>query len=62
MDVGLSKNLDKPDSGARTQDSQKHQCILPDFFRPGNEWFFQFDMETALRWGRRFKDYIAPTG
>ena len=62
VDADLSKNLGKLDSGARALDNQERLRIFHDFFRPGEEQYFQFDMDTAMRLGHHFKDYIAPDG
>jgi len=62
VDADLSKNLGRLDSGARILGNQERLRVLHDFFRPGSEQFFQFDMETAMRRGHHFKDYIVPDG
>ena len=62
VDADLSKNLGKLDSGAQVLGNQERLRVLHDFFRPGSEQFFQFDMETAMRRGHHFKDYIVPDG
>ena len=53
VDADLSKNLGKLDSGAQVLGNQERLRVLHDFFRPGSEQFFQFDMETAMRRGDR---------
>ena len=62
VDADLSKNLGKLDSGARALDNQERLRIFHDFFRPGDEQYFQFDLGAAMRRGHHFKDYIAPDG
>ena len=62
VDADLSKNLGKLDSGARALDNQERLRIFHDFFHPGDEQYFQFDLGTAMRRGHSFKDYIAPDG
>ncbi|MCM1236590.1 MAG: DUF87 domain-containing protein, partial [Ruminococcus flavefaciens] len=62
VDADLSKNLGRLGSGARILDNQERLRIFHDFFRPGQEQYFHFDMSSAMRWGHHFKDYIAPDG
>ena len=62
VDADLSKSLGRLDSRAQMLDNQERLRIFHDFFRPGDEQHFHFDLETAMRWGHHFKDYIAPDG
>ena len=62
VDADLSKNLGRLGSSARTLDNQERLRVFHDFFRPGDEQYFQFDMASAMRLGHHFADYIAPDG
>ena len=62
VDADLSKNLGRLDSGAKALDTYERLRILHDFFRPGEEQFYKFDLNTSMRLGHSFKDYIAPDG
>ena len=41
-------------------DATERLRILHDFYRPGQEMYFHFDMEEMARKGHDFKDYICP--
>ena len=41
-------------------DATERLRILHDFYRPGQEMYFQFNMEEMARKGHNFKDYICP--
>ena len=43
-------------------DTYERLRILHDFFRPGEEQFYKFDLNASMRLGHSFKDYIAPDG
>lgn len=62
VDADLSKNLGRLDSGAKILDTYERLRIFHDFFRPGEEQFYKFDLDGAMRLGHNFKDYIAPDG
>ncbi len=62
VDADLSKNLGRLDSGARLLDNHERLRILHDFFRPGEEQYFRFDLSRAMRLGHDFRDYICPDG
>ena len=62
VDADLSKNLGKLDSGAKALDSYERLRVFHDFFRPGEEQHFHFNMGEAMGKGHHFKDSIAPDG
>lgn len=62
IDADLSKNFGQLDSAARPIENQERLRIFHDFFRPGWEEYFAFDMEEAMGRGHDFKDYICPDG
>ena len=62
VDADLSKNFGQLDSAARPIENQERLRIFHDFFRPGWEEYFAFDMEEAMGRGHNFKDYICPDG
>ena len=62
VDADLSKNLGRLDSGAKILDIYERLRIFHDFFRPGEEQFYKFDLDGTMRLGHSFKDYIAPDG
>ena len=62
VDADLSKNLGRLDSGAKILDTYERLRTFHDFFRPGEEQFYKFDLDGTMRLGHSFKDYIAPDG
>lgn len=62
VDADLSKNLGRLDSGAKALDTYERLHILHDFFRPGEEQFYKFDLDDTMRLGHSFKDHIVPDG
>lgn len=62
VDADLSKNLGRLDSEARMLDTYERLRILHDFFRPGEEQFYKFDLNSSMRLGHGFKDCIVPDG
>lgn len=62
VDADLSKNLGRLDSVAKILDTYERLRIFHDFFRPGEEQFYKFDLDGTMRLGHSFKDYIAPDG
>lgn len=57
VDADLSKNLGRLDSGAKALGTYERLRILHDFFRPGEEQFYKFDLNASMRLGHSFKDY-----
>ena len=62
VDNDLGKNFSRLDSAVRPLSNHDRLRIFHDFFRPGEESTFSFDLERAMRLGHHFKDYIAPDG
>ena len=62
VDDNLSKNFGRLDSGARAVSGHDRLRLLHDFFRPGEEQFFSFDQQDAIRKGTDFRDLICPDG
>ena len=62
VDANLSKSFGRLDSGARPVPNHDRLRILHDFFRPGEEQYFTFDLTAAIRRGLDFKDLICPDG
>ena len=62
VDADLSKNLGRLDSGTKILDTYERLRIFHDFFRPGEEQFYKFDLDGTMRLGHSFKDYIVPDG
>ncbi len=60
VEGNLAKSFGRLDSGARPIKCHDRLRIFHDFFRPGEEQYFSFDMESAMRTGSDFKDYICP--
>ncbi len=60
VEGNLTKSFGRLDSGASPISAQERLRIFHDFFRPGEEQHFRFDMEAAIRTGTDFKDYICP--
>lgn len=56
----LSSRLSKLDSKSESLDAAARLRILHDFYRPGEEAEFHFDLKTAMHSGRSFKDAICP--
>lgn len=56
----LSARLSKLDSQSENLDAAARLRILHDFYRPGEETEFSFDLEEAMGSGRSFKDAICP--
>ena len=59
VDTDLGKNFGRLESGARPLDNQERLRIFHDFFRPGEEEQFHFDLSDAMRKGHDFRDYSA---
>jgi len=62
VDGNLSKSFGRLDSGARAITSQERLRLLHDFFRPGEEAFFRFDLAEVMGRGKDFRDLICPDG
>ena len=62
VDADLSKNFGRLESGAKALDNQNRLRIFHDFFRPGEEEHFRFDLSDAMKKGHDFRDYICPDG
>lgn len=62
VDADLGKNFGRLESGARALDNQERLRIFHDFFRPGEEEHFRFDLSDAMKKGHDFRDYICPDG
>lgn len=62
VEGNLTKSFGRLDSGARPISCHDRLRIFHDFFRPGEEQSFTFDMAAAIRTGADFKDYICPDG
>jgi len=56
----LSMHLSRLGSRYREQDAMDRLKILHDFYRPGEEADFCFDLEQSMKKGHSFKDYICP--
>ena len=62
VDTDLGKSFGKLDSGAKPLDNQDRLRIFHDFFRPGGEQYFSFDLGETMRRGHDFRDAICPDG
>ncbi|MFR3237155.1 MAG: VirB4-like conjugal transfer ATPase, CD1110 family [Acutalibacter sp.] len=56
----LQKSLSRLDSSARPLGCEERLRVLHDFFRPGEEEGFTFDMAQSIRQGVDFRDVICP--
>jgi len=56
----LTAHLNRLGSRAIVLDAGDRLRILHDFFRPGEESGYRFDMRDAMRKGHSFKDFICP--
>lgn len=56
----LSMHLSRLGSRYRELDAMDRLKILHDFYRPGEESDFCFDLEQSMKKGHSFKDYICP--
>lgn len=56
----LSARLSRLDSQSENLDAAARLRILRDFYRPGEESEFSFDLKEAMGSGRSFKDAICP--
>ncbi|HWS41810.1 MAG TPA: DUF87 domain-containing protein, partial [Pseudoflavonifractor sp.] len=60
VDNDLGKGFGKLDSAAHSLDNYDRLRIFHDFFRPGEEQYFRFDLEETMRKGHDFRDFICP--
>lgn len=56
----IEKSFSSLGSGARPLANHERLRIFHDFFRPGEEEFFAFDLGEAMRRGDDFRDHICP--
>ena len=56
----ITSHLNKLGSKCTQLDAKEKLRILYDFYRVGEEEYFNFDLETAMKKGHNFKDYICP--
>lgn len=61
-ETNLHKSFTRLGSGLRRINNYQRLRILHDFFRPGQEQYFRYDDERAMRQGKDFKEYICPDG
>ncbi len=62
VDIDLGKSFGRLDSGAKPMNSPDRLRIFHDFFRPGEEQYFHFDLSETMKKGHDFRDYICPDG
>ena len=62
VDATLSQSFGRLDSGAWEMSDQDRLRIFHDFFRPGEEALFSFDLPSLIRKGMDFRDLICPDG
>lgn len=62
VDVDLGKSFGRLDSGAKPLDNHERLRVFHDFFRPGEEQYFHFDLSETMKKGHDFRDYICPDG
>ncbi len=58
----LARHLIALDSKLTEMTADDRLRILYDFYRNGEENFYQFDLMNSMRMGHSFKDYICPDG
>ncbi len=58
----IKRQFQKMESEVIEVDAHERLRIFHDFFRPGEELFFNFDLEASARRGHDWKDYICPDG
>lgn len=58
----IGRQFDRMGSSISPVDAHERLRILHDFFRPGEELFFNFDLQTSAKRGHDWKDYICPDG
>lgn len=62
VDTNLSASFGRLDSGAYPISCAERLRLLHDFFRPGEEASFRFDLSANIRRGIDFRDLICPDG
>ena len=62
VDTNLSASFGRLDSGAYTISCADRLRLLHDFFRPGEEASFRFDLSANIKRGIDFRDLICPDG
>ena len=60
VDSDLSGGFGRLESGARPLTNHDRLRILHDFFRPGEEAFFTFDLTQSIRRGMDVRDLVCP--
>lgn len=60
VETDLSRSFAKLSSRATALDNHDRLRILHNFFRPGQEQYYSFDLSRTLRRGHDFRDYICP--
>ena len=58
----IKRQFQKMESAVTEIVAHERLRIFHDFFRPGEELFFNFDLEASARRGHDWKDYICPDG
>ena len=62
VDTNLSASFGRLDSGAYAISCTDRLRLLHDFFRPGEEASFRFDLSANIKRGIDFRDLICPDG
>lgn len=62
VDTNLSASFGRLDSGAYAISCADRLRLLHDFFRPGEEASFRFDLSANIKHGIDFRDLICPDG
>lgn len=62
VEGNLTKSLGRLDSSIHPSGNYERLRLLHDFFRPGEEQYFTFDLADCIRKGMDFKDLICPDG
>ncbi|MCI6488326.1 MAG: TraE family protein, partial [Clostridiales bacterium] len=62
VESNLNKSFSRLDSGLKAISNYERLRILHDFFRPGQEQYFQYDDAQAMRRGTDFRELICPDG
>ena len=62
VDTNLSASFGRLDSGAYAISCADRLRLLHDFFRPGEEASFRFDLSANIKRGIDFRDLICPNG
>ena len=60
LTTDISSHLSKMSSRAQELNAKERLRIFHDFYRLGEEVYYQFDLKTAMRKGHDFRDYICP--